>query len=223
MSRLLKTVFVVLVIAAFANVSQAQDDANIIRPSTKSGSAAWLFDFGGLSTLGMASMPIASTPVGGTVAGAGLKMYLADDLALRAILGFSMASDGDAGVAGGTEHANTAIGIAVGIEMHTHDVYSTSPYFGAQLAFATVSHKTTTNGSPNVEVTNSGSSFGIGVLAGFDWYFTRGIAVGAEYNLGFSSMSESAESSASTTNPDIPGSTFIGISNSGNVHLVVHF
>lgn len=226
MSRnFLKALLTVFVIVAFAGSSFAQDE-NIIRPSTKQGSAAWLFSFGGLQTMSMAAMPIATTTGAGgaSVVGAGFKTYLSDDLALRALLGFTMNSSGDAGVAGGAEDSYTNIGIAVGVEMHTQAVYSTSPYFGAQLAFATTSHKHTTNGSPNLEVTNSGSAFGIGLLAGFDWYFTRGIAVGAEYTLGFMSMSESAESSAAgATNPDIPGSTSIGISNGGAVHLVVHF
>ena len=219
MSRnFLKALLTVLVIVAFAGVSFAQDDANIIRPSTKQGSAAWMFEFGGLSSLGMSSMPISGTIAGNgaNVAGAGFKTYLSDDLALRAILGLSIASSGDADK--GTALSSTAFGVAVGVEMHTHAVYSTSPYFGAQLAFGSSS---STSKTGSAETKNSGSTFGIGVLAGFDWYFTHAIAVGGEYNLGF------ASAGASTTPPggsatDAPSASVIGIS-SGSVHLIVHF
>jgi hypothetical protein len=229
MSRLLKTVFVVLVIAAFTNVSRAQDE-NIIRPSTKQGSAAWMFAFGGLSTMGLGAVPVATVTaadVSGTgfssapVLGAGFKTYLADDLALRAILGFSTTSSGDE--AKGGSNSLMAFGIAAGIEMHTHDVYSTSPYFGAQIAFASSSetNKSTPSGGTTTESTGKGSTFGIGVFAGFDWYFTRGIAIGGEYGLMFSSMSSSFERTGVTA-ADIPGTTMIAIG-AASIHAIVHF
>jgi hypothetical protein len=232
MSRfLLKSCLTVLVVASLVSLSRAQDDDKIIRPSTKAGSAAWEFSFAGLSTLGMASMPIASVNEGGTpvgVVGAGYKYYLSDDMALRAMLGFSTSSDGDEDVtkSASGKTTNTSYGIAVGVEMHTHAVYSTSPYFGAQLAFggASTDNKRTSGGN-TTENKGSGTTFGIGVLAGFDWYFTHGLAVGAEYMLGFNSMSSSTTTSSGSTSTttDAPSSTAIGISNAGNVHLVVHF
>jgi opacity protein-like surface antigen len=178
----------------------------------------------------MASMPIVTVNQGGTstigVVGAGYKYYLSDDMALRAMLGFSTSSDGDEAKTGG-KTTNTNYGIAVGVEMHTHAVYSTSPYFGAQLGFGGASYDNkTTQGSVTSETKNSGTTFGIGVLAGFDWYFTHGLAVGAEYMLGFQSMSASkttTDATGTSTTTDLPSSSSIGISNAGNVHLVVHF
>lgn len=222
MSRLLKTVFVVLVIASFASVSQAQDE-NIIRPSTKQGSAAWLFTFGGLGTMTLSQNGItsASNGVGANTMGAGFKTYLADDLALRAILGLDINSHGEEKTSPG-KTSNTTFGIAVGIEMHTHDVYSTSPYFGAQIGFGSGSSTQTftPTGGTTAESTSSGSTFGIGVFAGFDWYFTRGIAVGGEFGLGFNSMSGSTDNG--TTSADLPSATSIAIG-SASVHLAVHF
>jgi hypothetical protein len=222
MSRLLKTVFVVLVIAAFTNVSRAQDE-NIIRPSTKQGSAAWLFEFGGLGTLtmGQNSITPASNGVGAATMGAGFKTYLADDLALRALLGLDINSHGEEKTAPG-KTSNTTFGIAVGVEMHTHDVYSTSPYFGAQIGFGSTSSKLTNTptGGTTTESSQSFSTFGIGVFAGFDWYFTRGIAVGGEFGLGFNSMSGSSDNGTTTT--DFPSASSIAIG-SASVHLAVHF
>ena len=216
--KFLVPVFVVL---GLATASYAQDEANMARPNTKAGSAAWIFEFGGLSTLGMSGFNI-NNNFGGVLA-AGWKWYFSDDMALRALLGFSISSSGADTIPPAGHNSGTLFGIAVGVEMHTHPVYSTSPYFGAQISFGTGSNdQTIKNGT---ETKTSGSAFGIGVLAGFDWYFTRGIAVGGEYMLGFSSFSGSTAvtpNGGTTTTTTDPSSTNIGIS-SASVHLVVHF
>jgi hypothetical protein len=234
MSRfLVKACVTLLIVAGLTSLTRAQDNDNVIRPNTKAGSAAWMFTIGGLGTFGIGQMqigdavnlPSGSGVAAGAVLGAGYKYYLSDDLALRALLGFNTSSSGDEAKAPG-KYSTLAWGIAAGIEMHTHAVYSTSPYFGAQLSFAGANNdlKNTPSGGQTSETKNSGSTFGIEVLAGFDWYFTRGIAVGAEYTLGFSSMSSSLTSTSggTSTTTDAPSSTSIGIS-SGNVHLIVHF
>src|SRR5579883_209741 len=191
MSRtVIRTVSVLLIVAGFVSISRAQDEEKWIRPSTKSGSAAWEFSFGGLSTLGMAAVPIVTvnTPLASgssqanSIVGAGYKYYFSDDMALRAMLGFMTSSSGDADPTKSADGKNTSTnyGIAVGVEMHTHAVYSTSPYFGAQIAFGGASwdnQKQETTGGATTETKGSGTTFGIGVLAGFDWYFTRGMAV----------------------------------------------
>ncbi len=232
MSRsFLKLILSVFMVAAITTASFAQDEANMARPNTKAGSAAWMFEIAGLGAFGMGGLPIAylnaqgnesSTGISTTVVGAGWKWYFADDMALRALLGFNTNSSGNADSTLGKQ-STTNFGIAVGVEMHTHAVYSTSPYFGAQISFASGSsdHNITALG----EDKTSASAFGIGVLAGFDWYFTRGIAIGGEYMLGFSSTSSSTTTTpkgGSATTHDNPSGTNIGIS-SANVHLVAHF
>lgn len=226
--KLLLSLFLVI---GLANVSFAQDEANMARPNTKAGSAAWVFEFGGLSTLGINSIYLAgfdiqgnetSTHLSSNVYGAGWKYYISDDMAIRAILGFNTSSSGNADSTGG-KNSRTAFGIQAGIEMHTHAVYSTSPYFGAAItyALASVDQNVTALG----EDKTSASTFGIAVLAGFDWYFTRGIAVGGEYSLGFSTSSSSTVATPKTgsaTTHDNPSITNIGIG-AGSVHLVVHF
>ncbi|HYM34951.1 MAG TPA: outer membrane beta-barrel protein, partial [Steroidobacteraceae bacterium] len=225
-----KAFVIALVIVGLYGVTRAQETENIIRPNTKAGSAAWVFTFGGLSSLGVNAVELASLTVPGEtsttvdVYGAGYKYYLSDDMALRALLGFSTTSSGDEAKAGKTTMTNW--GIAAGIEMHTHAVYSTSPYFGAQIGYTSASgdFKQTPSGGQTSETKGSGSAFSIGVLAGFDWYFTRGIAVGGEYMLGFSSLSSSTTVTAAgtSTTTDNPSASTIGIS-AGDVHLVVHF
>jgi hypothetical protein len=240
MSRsFLKYAFSLLLLVGITTASYAQEDANMARPNTKAGSAAWMFELAGLGSFGMSGFPISTgassiSPAPGSVIAAGWKWYFADDMAIRALLGFATSSSGADSINNPTasqhyHNSGTAFGIAAGIEMHTHAVYSTSPYFGAQISFATGSNDQTINKNQDqafTEVKTSATSFGIGVLAGFDWYFTRGIAIGGEYMLGFSTASGSttatATSTGTSTTVDNPSSTNFGIS-SANVHLVVHF
>jgi hypothetical protein len=223
MSRFLKLVFGLMIVIGFATASFAQDDANMPHPNTKAGSAAWLFTINGLGNFGLGGFTIG--PAAAPVMAAGWKWYFADDMALRALLGFNTTSSGDEDPTKSPngKNSSTAFGIGVGVEMHTHAVYSTSPYFGAQLTFASSStdKKITPTGGTTTETKTSASTFGLGVLAGFDWYFTRGIAIGGEYMLGFGTSSSSATSGSTTV--DSPSETNIGISYGGNVHLVVHF
>lgn len=226
----LKLIFSFCLLVGFVTVSYAQEDATMARPNTKSGSAAWMFTISGLAPFGMDGFDLAAfdltgdteNPLNETVFGAGGKWFFSDDMALRALFGFSTDNRGDADPtkdpSGKT--TTTLYGIAVAVELHTHPVYSTSPYIGGQISFAgaSVDNQKTVSGT-TVEVKGSGSAFSIGVLAGFDWYFTHGIAVGGEYLLGFTSTSISNTSGGTTKS--LPSSSTIGIS-SGSVHLVVH-
>ena len=242
----MKYILSLLIVLAAVTHSYAQDEATMPRPITKAGSCAWMFTVSGLESFGMdafaiadfnlpsftgsitsGKVVIASTNTGnsfsGTVFGAGGKYYLSDGLALRILLGFSNSSDGDPDPVKSTsgKTSSTKYGIAAGIEMHTHDVYSISPYFGAQISFAGLSgtNTVTPSGGTSTETKASGTALGIGVLAGFDWYFTNALAVGGEYTLGFSTGSGSTTLAGKTT--DVPSSTSFGIG-SANVHLIVH-
>lgn len=242
MKRALSVLFALVFVLGMISSVRAQERDNTHKPITSKGSMALVFDFGGLDMLDMRAISLASILYPGegeadavVVYGAGMKYYLADDFALRALLGFSTKSSGDPdptkSPAGKT--TTTTLGIGVGAEMHTHAVYAISPYFGAQLSFGMASSDhtqdivdaphgksdqvlaTTTN-----ETKYSGSVIGIGVLAGFDWYVFDGVALGAEYSLGFSSAS--ASSTVNGTKTDGPSTTAIGIG-SGGVHLLLHF
>jgi len=225
-----KIIFAIFLFSCIANISYAQNEASMPRPITKAGSAAWMFSVSGLGPFGMSGMELATfeVPQNGetspnfVVFGAGGKWYFADDMAIRAMLGFTTSSEGDPDPTKSPDGKTTTtiFGVAAGIEMHTHPVYSTSPYFGAQISFASGSgtNQITQSGT-TVEDKSSGTAFGVGVLAGFDWYFTNAIAVGGEYMLGFNSTSLSETASGKTT--DLPSSSKIGIS-SGSVHLVIH-
>ena len=104
-------------------------------------------------------------------------------------------------------------------------LYSTSPYLGAQIGYGMASASSQVKVA-GTDVTNKGSAsvLGVSVFGGFDWFFTRGIAIGAEYALGFSSTSSST-TKGTNASVSAPSSTSIGLGLSGgaNVHAIVYF
>jgi hypothetical protein len=223
MSRSLTKFFAFILVAGFALSAFAQDESNIIRPITKSGSAAFVFNISGLGAFGPTAPPIGS--VGGTfpVAGLGLKYYLSDDLAAKVLLAFATTDDGRDSL--GT--TSTAFGIGATVEMHFGPLYSTSPYAGLGIRFASGS-QTTDIGGTDTDAESSATQLSIMAVAGFDWFFTRGIAIGTEWGLGYTMTSTDDGVDAT----DEPSSSSIGIgmtnatgglSGSGSVHAVVYF
>jgi hypothetical protein len=177
--------------------SIAQETPAMNHPITKAGSVAMLFGFSGLNSLSMPGVLLASFLFPGEgesdaipLYAAGAKYYLSDGLALRALVGFTTKTSG-ADTLGSGKTTGTMFGIGAGIEMHTHAVYAVSPYFGAQVSFASGSSTNTrtivekagggkprTLAATTTETKFSASGFGIGVLAGFDWYVFNAIAIG---------------------------------------------
>ncbi|HEX5316543.1 MAG TPA: hypothetical protein VFX22_07830, partial [Candidatus Kapabacteria bacterium] len=73
----------------------------------------------------------------------------------------------------------------------------------------------------------SNSTFGVQALAGFDWFFTRGLCLGGEVSLGFASTSssktgsnEAGTASVTTTYQSV---TTIALATGASVHLNVYF
>lgn len=239
MTRLLSRVSVALLLTllvASAAIAQEKDDEN--HPITSKGSVAMLFQFGGLSSMQFAAVHLGSVAYPGEgesdaiiVYAAGMKYFLSDDLALRALLGFSTHTSGADSIGNG-KTTETIFGIGVGVEMHTHAYHAVSPYFGAQVGFASASSDNTKNfvegpvkqtgplATTTTETKRSASGLNIGVLVGFDWYVMSSIAIGGEYTLGFSTAS--ASQTVNGTKADAPSVTNFAIG-TGDVHLLVHF
>ncbi len=224
MSRSLTKFFAAFIlVSGLALSATAQDESNIIRPITKSGSAAFVFNISGLGAFGPTAPAIGS--VGGSVpvAGAGLKYYLSDDLAAKVLLAFGSTSDGLDSL--GT--SQMAFGIGAIIEVHFGPLYSTSPYVGGGIKFASGS-STTDIGGTDTDAESSATQLTIMAVAGFDWFFTRGIAIGAEWGLGYT-MNSTDDGVDATDEPSSSSiglgmtNTSGGISGSGAVHAVVYF
>jgi hypothetical protein len=223
MSRSLTKFFAFVLVAGFAFSAFAQDESNIIRPITKSGSAAFVFNISGLGAFGPTA-PGIGTANGTPVAGAGIKYYLSDDLAAKILLAFGMTDNG-VEEDKGTNVSTTQLGLGAIIEVHFGPLYSTSPYAGGGIHFASAgtTSKTSVGGTAS-ETSSSGTQITIMGVAGFDWFFTRGMAIGAEWSLGYTMNSSSSETTGSPS-VDGPSNSTLGLGMTGNgaVHAVVYF
>jgi hypothetical protein len=237
-----------LVTLGFASASQAQNnDADIIRPITASGSAAFMFSLNGLGDFGFGGPIVGSTSLtegtinsssvstvtGGSLVmpGVGAKFFVSDNTALRVALAFRLYEDGKenigntAGGGPGKVQRNTT-GINFGGEYHFRPLYSTSPYLGALISFVTDNFKRvyTPEGTPTMTTNLKSTSFGVGAVVGFNWFFTRGLALGGEYGLGFTSTSSVFEFPG-TPKQDEPTNTDVGmgVNGGGSLQFIVYF
>ena len=147
---------------------------------------------------------IAIAPIGG----ARLRYFLGDNLAARLSLNLQSQSQTDRvfenrdGTGGVGEEKNTffLFGFRPGVEYHFAGGEKLSTFAGAQLILDITSAKTTRNNygvgggySPNFTQTVDGQSnlgakgttFGLGLYSGFDWYFTEKVYLGIEWGLNF--------------------------------------
>jgi len=153
---------------------------------------------------------IAIAPIGG----ARLRYFLGDNLAARLSLNLQSQSQTDRvfenrdGTGGVGEEKNTffLFGFRPGVEYHFAGGEKLSTFAGAQLILDITSAKTTRNNygvgggySSNFTETVDGRSnlgakgttFGLGLYSGFDWYFTEKVYLGIEWGLNFTSTSNS--------------------------------
>jgi hypothetical protein len=242
-ASMLKAIAVFVAVFGFSlavlSPAQAQEKDEWNKPITKSGSAALIFSIDGLGTFnvrapGMISVPIPRTGLSGSgldslmpLTGIGGKFFISDDLALRLGLGFNTMTSKAADTTASPSTTNylattTAWGLGVGAEMHFRPLYSVSPYGGLQIMFASSSAT-----EPSDEVTTySGHSFGVQAFFGFDWFVTRGIALGAEGGLGWQTWGLERKFTPKTgTSTDFNGpvGSSIAIAMNGLVHVVVYF
>jgi hypothetical protein len=239
-----------LVSLGFASAGYAQNaDNDIIRPITQSGSAAFLFSLNGLGDFGFGGPIVGSTALtdqqiqantteqvtGGSVVmpGVGAKFFVSDNTALRVALAFRLYEDGkedigNSGVSGGQgpgKVQRNTTGINFGGEYHFRPLYSTSPYLGALVSFVTDNFKRVYTTGGNTSTTNlKSTSFGVGAVVGFNWFFTRGLALGGEYSLGFTSTSSVFEFPGQTKT-DEPTNTDVGmgVNGGGSLQFIVYF
>ena len=156
------------------------------------GEKALLFNFTGLSTISLTEYQ----------GGIGGKYFLSDGMAVRAMLLFGIDNTTAKGTAGFTDATDnkTAFGIGGGLEYHLHTGSNVSPYLGGAISFTSGSE--TAKGSVPVgssagENKSSSTTFGLGALAGVEYFFNQSISLSAEYQFGISTTSVT-----STGNPD---------------------
>tara|TARA_R110000868_G_scaffold17148_3_gene75726 strand:- start:159 stop:833 length:675 start_codon:yes stop_codon:yes gene_type:complete len=174
--------------------------------------------------------PLGGSPIG--INNLRLRYFTSSDMAIR--VGFSVTSSSTTGIAlGGTnndielENVNSSFGFSInpGIEKHFEGTDRLSPYVGAELNFA-LNSSSQTQDVINVagdgvegqtEVNDGSTTFGLNLLVGADWYFSKHIYMGTEVGFGFASTSN-----ADTENVPLTGDT-VETPNGGSFNLGPNF
>lgn len=226
-------VILILAVASFA-AAHAQGT-----PQSHAGNKAILFSINGFGDFGVSGTVVGSTPISASdtltrllsqlvgtefirpVYGVAMKFYLADNVALRAGVGFNSTSN-TTPVPGSTtgqetKDSRSAFGIAPGVELNLTEVGPVSFYTGAEVTFATAS---TSSGEDSTKTTDTQTGFGGGVLLGVEFYPWNNVSLGAEYALGVEVSSTSRSVGSKST--DGPSSTSFGINGPVRVTLAVH-
>jgi Putative OmpA-OmpF-like porin family len=123
------------------------------------------------------------------------RYFLSDDLALRVQLGVLSSSattkvEPTTGPSTEQKISRSGFNLALGIEKHFSGAERLSTYGGADLVFGLVSAKAkSNNGTAEFSGKQKGTSFGLRVVTGFDYYFIPKVYLGAELGLGLSATS----------------------------------
>src|SRR5699024_6114607 len=123
--------------------------------------------------------------------------FISSDMAFR--LGFSVSTSStktpseepDGSTTVELEDKNSTFGVSInpGIEKHFAGTDRLSPYVGAVLNFTMINTKdvdqkldpsTTTGDTYETETTGGSTSFGLNLVLGADWYFTKHMYMGTE-------------------------------------------
>lgn len=153
---------------------------------TKAGTKAMVFQFSGLSDLGL----------GRYSGGIGMRYYMSDDMAIRpgVQLGYSKYKDKNTDPEAETSMMN--VGANVTLEKHLASAKSISPYIGAQ---AGVSYSQDKDTQGDNEAKDKMMSFGVGGVLGFEWGFTESLTLGGEYGLGLAIGTHKVEETVGST------------------------
>ena len=121
------------------------------------------------------------------------------------------------------QSSSFGFGINLGVEKHWSGTDRLSPYYGAEIQFSTVSttdidqQEDPANAGSSIEseTTNpngtDGTTFGLNLILGADYYFSKSIYLGTEVGFGFSTTSFSDTEFTPPTGPSITtpnGSSF---------------
>ena len=225
------SVFLLAGMFATASAQDTQKKEDEIVPITRQGSAAMMFSMSGAMNFGLYGPSANGSADPRVLAGAGFKYYFNDRWAGRVLLNFGTATSGP----DSAETKSSLYGIGLTAEWHCHDLYAISPYLGAGIGINVGSitrpitetpgltgkngvSPTATNGT-TIQTSTTGIAFSL--LGGFDWFFTKSMALGAEMSLGYANISSSTTSGGTTVNN--PSTSLLGISTVSNVHLIVYF
>lgn len=167
--------FAVAVVTAIASSVAGAQTLNV----ASAGDKAVLFNFTGLSTLNL----------GAYDGGIGGKYFIRDGVAVRGMLLFGVDNTTTKGAAGMTDAKDNkfALGLEGGLEYHLPLSSRVSPYAGGGIYFMTSAETRTLTvpiGAAAISTKNTSTTFGLGGIAGVEYFFNSNISLAAEYQLG---------------------------------------
>ena len=188
---------------------------------TKAGTKAMVFQFSGLSNLG----------VSGYQGGIGMRYYLNDGMALRPGVDFNFGNSSTKGGAGFTDDKanDLGFGLSLALEKHMKGPENISPYMGLGAGFSmssTSDQPTVPDPTPagtHTKHTVSSTGFNLFGMLGFEWGFAENMTLGGEYRLGFGYASGKVEDEyigAATVKSDETSGFGLGVS-TASVYLSV--
>lgn len=174
MFKLALAIAIASVMAITGSVAEAQT-FNV----TSQGNKAVLFNFSGLSNLGL----------GAYDGGIGGKYYISDGLAVRGMLNLLVNNQTTKGAANFTDATDNTFGfgLGAGLEYHLPLASKVSPYFGGVLSFMTTAETITPSvftGTVATSTKTTSTGFGLGALMGVEYFFNQNISLAAEYQFG---------------------------------------
>ncbi len=175
------------------SVSFAQGESTVRRTA---GSNALLFTLNGLADLSG----------GDFMGGMGFNHFLSNDVALRAGVGFGMASLTSGTGTAEDKASTTTINVAPGIRFNLANNSNVAMYVGGQVMFGMSSTSNTLGGAN--DGSTSSTSIGVGAFAGAEWFPWNNVSLGLEYGLGLTTSSSSDKDAAGV---ETAGPTFTSI------------
>lgn len=178
---------------------------------------------GGEKNIEVNFAPLGGSPI--SINNLRFRYFTSSDMAIR--VGFSVASSSSTDITlGGTnndieiEDKSSTFGLTInpGIEKHFAGTDRLSPYVGAELNFNLTSTtdlnqsiNANGDGTDEAETTDGSTTFGLNLLVGADWYFSKHIYMGTEVGFGFASTSNADTEFTPATGPSVSspnGSSF---------------
>ncbi len=179
---------------------------------------------GGEKNIEVNFTPMGNAPI--SINNLRFRYFSSSDMAIR--VGFSVTSSStttpdvkNQGTPNETEleDKSSSFGFSLnpGIEMHWEGTDRLSPYYGAELQFSTVSTSSTdqeldgvsATSSYESETTGGSTTFGLNLVLGADWYFSKSIYMGTEVGFGFSTTSTADDEVTNATGPNTPTVTTV--------------
>ncbi len=171
-----KSLIVMLITTFATSLGASAQSLNVAQQGNK----AVLFNFSGLSNLGLNEYN----------GGIGGKYFISDGLAVRGMLLFAI-NNSTTNSTPQVSSNSLAFGLQGGLEYHLPLASMISPYVGGVVSFQTSALTRDPGG-----IKTGTTAFGLGAIGGVEYFFNNNLSLSGEYQFGFTSTNDTANGSA---------------------------